>query len=248
MRLLLLNPNTTQTVTDRLAEVAYSASAPGTVIVPMTASRGVPYIVTRAEATIAGAVVLEMLAEHHAGFDAVILAAFGDPGLGGARELFPVPVIGLAEAGMLTACMLGRSFSVVSFSRGFEPWYRECVAWHGLSARCASIRCLDGAFASLDGVQNERGAALVELAERAVAEDGADVVVLAGAPLAGLASLVRLQIAVPVVDCVVAAVKQAETLVALQPRKALAGSYRRPTAKPSRGLTPELESWLAGNA
>jgi hypothetical protein len=60
--------------------------------------------------------------------------------------------------------------------------------------------------------------------------------------------LVRLQIAVPVVDCVVAAVKQAETLVALQPRKALAGSYRRPASKPSCGLTPELESWLAGNS
>jgi Asp/Glu/hydantoin racemase len=245
MRLLLLNPNTTQTVTDRLAHVAREAASPGTEIVALTAPRGVPYIVSRAEAVIGGGVALEMLAEHHDGFDAAILAAFGDPGLGGARELFPLPVVGLAEAGMLTARMLGRSFSVVSFARGFEPWYRECVAWHGLTSRCASIRCLEDDFASLETVQQEHGAHLVALAARAVEEDGADVVVLAGAPLAGLAAAVRLRIPVPVIDCVAAAVRQAETLVSLQPRKALAGSYRRPVGKASSGLSPALTAWLA---
>lgn len=71
-------------------------------------------------------------------------------------------------------------------------------------------------------------------------EDEADVVILAGAPLAGLAARVRDRIPVPVVDQMAAAVKQAEALVALQPRKATAGTFRRPGAKPTIGLAQAL--------
>lgn len=245
MRILLLNPNTSQGLTDRMALVARDVAAAGTEIVTATAPRGVPYIATRAEAVIGGAVALEMLAETHQDVDAAVIAAFGDPGLGGARELFSIPVVGLAEAGMLTACMLGRSFAIVTFAQALEPWYRECVEWHGLASRCAGIRTLDGSFRSIQDVQEEKEALLVDLAGRAVREDGADVVVLAGAPLAGLAGKVRERIPVPVVDCVAAAVKQLETLVALRPRKAVAGTFRRPDAKPTQGLAPSLAAWIA---
>lgn len=245
MRILLLNPNTTQELTDRMAVGAREVAAAGTEIVTATAPRGVPYIATRAEAAIGGAVALEMLAEVHQDVDAAVIAAFGDPGLGGARELFPTPVIGVAEAGMLTACMLGRSFAIVTFAQALEPWYRECVAWHGLLSRCAGIRALEGGFRSIQDVQEEKEALLVDLAGRAVREDGADVVILAGAPLAGLAGKVRERIPVPVVDCVAAAVKQLEGLVALRPRKAVAGTFRRPDPKPTHGLAPALAAWIS---
>ncbi len=245
MRVLLLNPNTTQELTDRMAVGAREVAAAGTEIVTATASRGVPYIATRAEAAIGGVVALEMLSEMHQDVDAAVIAAFGDPGLGGARELFPIPVIGLAEAGMLTACMLGRSFAIVTFAQALEPWYRECVAWHGLLSRCAGIRALEGSFRSIEDVQEEKEALLVELAGRAVCEDGADVIILAGAPLAGLAWKVRERIPVPVVDCVAAAVKQLEGLVALRPRKAAAGTFRRPDPKATQGLAPTLADWIS---
>ena len=148
MRILLLNPNTTKEVTERLWAAGRSVAAHGTELIPLTAARGVPYIATRAEAQIGGAIALEMLAEHHATVDAAIIAAFGDPGLLGARELFDIPVIGLAEAAMLTACMLGRRFAIVTFARALGPWYQDCVDMHGLNARCAGIRTLDSAFDS----------------------------------------------------------------------------------------------------
>lgn len=245
MKLLLLNPNTSQSVTDRIASAAQGIASPRTELVAATAPRGVPYIATRAEAVIGGAVALEMLAEMHPGVDAAIIAAFGDPGLGGARELFPIPVIGLAEAGMLTACMLGRRFAIVTFSQSLEAWYHECVAWHGLRERCAGVRALGGGFRSISDVQEEKETLLVDLAKQAVHEDEADVVVLAGAPLAGLARRVRERIPVPVVDCVEAAVRQAETLVALRPRKAELGTYARPGAKPCTGIAEPLARWIA---
>ncbi|MBE7248215.1 MAG: Asp/Glu/hydantoin racemase, partial [Actinomycetospora chiangmaiensis] len=86
---------------------------------------------------------------------------------------------------------------------------------------------------------------LVALAGRAVTEDEADVVILAGAPLAGLAPRVADRIPVPVVDPIAAAVKQAEALVALQPRKAQAGTFRRPPAKPTHGLPEALGRRIA---
>lgn len=245
MKILLANPNTTAAVTDLLMASAETVVAADTRLEAITAPRGVPYIATRAEAAIGGAVVLEMLAAHRAGVDAAIVAAFGDPGLGAARELFPFPVVGMAEAAMLTACMLGRSFSIVSFSQTLEPWYRECVAHHGMLDRLASIRMLDESFASIADVQNEKEDLLVALAERSVAADSADVVILAGAPLAGLAQRVAPRIPVPVVDCISAAVKQAEALVALAPRKATVGTFRRPAAKPSIGLAEPLGRWIA---
>ena len=244
MKLLLLNPNTSASVTDRIANAAMGVAGADTELVAITAPRGVPYIATRAEAVIGGAVALEMLAEKHAEVDAAIIAAFGDPGLGGARELFPIPVIGLAEAGMLTACMLGKRFAIVTFSQSLEPWYHECVAWHGLRERCAGVRALGGGFRSISDVQDEKENLLVELANQAVNADGADVVVLAGAPLAGLARKVCERIPVPVVDCVEAAVKQAETLVALAPRKATKGTYARPGAKPCVGIAAPLARWI----
>lgn len=244
MRILLLNPNTTEAITDRLTGAARLVAGAGTTIIPATASRGFPYIANRAEAQIAGAIALETLAERAGTYDAAIIAAFGDPGLFAARELLDVPVIGMSEAAMLTACMLGKRFGIVSFAAQMAPWYEECVESHGLTGRCAGIHCLEGGFTSIADVQEEKEAALVALANTAVTR-GADVVILAGAPLAGLAARVAAEVPVPLVDQVQAALKQAETLAVLRPLKARAGGFRRPPAKATSGLAPALAARFA---
>src|SRR4030095_10462125 len=121
MKLLLLNPNTSTAVTDLMTDVGQRAAAPGTELIPCTATRGVPYISTRTEAQIGGASALEMLAEQHTKVDAAIIAAFGDPGLFAARETFDIPVVGMAEAAMLTACMAGRSFAIAPITQQLRP-------------------------------------------------------------------------------------------------------------------------------
>lgn len=247
MRILLLNPNTTVAMTDRMMAVASQAAQPGTELVPATAPRGVPYIASRSEAQIGGAVVLEMLAERHRSIDAAIVAAFGDPGLMAARELFDVPVVGMAEAAMLTACMLGGRFSIVSFSPTLAPWFKECVEMHKLTERCASIRTLTGPVEDVVAVQEQKEDLLVELCLKAVEEDGAEIIVLAGAPLVGLASRIKNRVPVPVVDQIIAAVKQAETLVGMSVRSASVGSFSRPGPKASIGLPEALCGWIGND-
>ena len=111
---------------------------------------------------------------------------------------------------------------------------------HGLEVRCAGIRAIDESFQSISEVQSEKEDVLVRLANLAVEQDDADVVILSGAPLAGLADKVRDRIPVPVIDPVAAAVRQAETLAVLKPRKAIAGTFRRPDPKPTTGLAEPL--------
>ncbi len=240
MKILVANPNTSTGVTDRLVAAGKLVASPGTELLPMTAPRGVPYIATRAEAAVGAVAALEMLAERRSGIDAAIVAAFGDPGLGGARELFDFPVVGMAEAAMLSACMLGRSFAIVSFAKALEPWFAEIVDWHGLSGRCAAIQMLDSAFTNINDVADEKEQLLVDLANKVVTHNGADVVILAGAPLAGLATKLRERVPVPLVDGIQAAVTMAEGLVRLNPRKATVGTYRRPGPKDSTGLSKKL--------
>lgn len=240
MRILVVNPNTSADVTDLLIAAGEAVAAPETELVPLTAPRGFPYIAGPAEAQVGGAIAIEMLADHHRDADAAIIAAFGDPGLAGARQLFDIPVIGMSAAAMLSACLLGHRFAIVTFAPALAAWFHDCVEANGLAARYAGIFGLDGAFATLAGVQDEKQDLLVELANRAAREAHAEVVILAGAPLAGLAAKVADGVAVPLVDPIAAAVKQAEALIALAPRKATAGAGQRPAAKETSGLPRSL--------
>lgn len=243
-RILLINPNISDSVSDLIRAEAERSAAPGTTVDVLTAPFGVAYIETRFEALIGAYAAAQLAAEHHARFDAVIVAAFGDPGLPGLREALPCPVTGLTEAALASACLLGNRFSIVAISQRIRAWYRETVESYGLTSRLASIRGLDEPLADIGSVQGDQGERLVALAERCVAEDGADVIVLAGAPLAGLARSLRGRLPVPSVDGVSSAVRHAESLVALQPGKARTGSFAPPPIKPNRGLTPALAALL----
>jgi Asp/Glu/hydantoin racemase len=86
----------------------------------------------------------------------------------------------------------------------------------------------------------------LRLAQRCVDEDGADVIVLAGAPLAGLSRSLAARLPVPTVDGVSSAVRHAESMVALRPSRARQGSYGPPPIKPNKGLPEAIVRLLAG--
>jgi allantoin racemase len=248
MRLLLINPNISDSVSALIRAEAERNALPGTEIEVLTAPFGVAYIETRFEALIGAYAAAQLAAEHHARFDAVVVAAFGDPGLAGLREALPVPVTGLTEAALASAHLLGHRISIIAISQRIQAWYREVVESYGFGSRLASIRALDRPLASIGGVQDEHAQALKTLAERAVDEDGAEVIVLAGAPLAGLARSLAGQLPVPVVDGVSSAVRHAQSLVALQPGRAQRGSFAAPPVKPNHGLPPAIAALLARGA
>jgi len=243
-RLLLINPNISDSVSELIRAEALRSVAEGTTVDVLTAPFGVAYIETRFEALIGAYAAAQLAAEHHERFDAVIVAAFGDPGLAGLREVLPIPVTGLTEAALASAHLLGHRISIIAISQRIQAWYREVVEAYGFGSRLASIRALDRPLTTIGGVQDEHAQALQALARKAVDEDGAEVIVLAGAPLAGLARSLAGRLPVPVVDGVSSAVRHAQTLVALRPGRATQGSFASPPIKPHRGLPSAIASLL----
>lgn len=244
MRLLVINPNISESVSQLIGTEARRVASPGTEITMLTAPFGVAYIETRFEALIGAYAAAVLVAEHARGHDAVIIAAFGDPGVAGIREVLEIPVVGLSDSALTSACLLGKRFSIVAISRRITAWYREAVEHNGLISRLASIRCLDEPLRDIGSVQTDQAMRLRELCATAVDQDGADVIILAGAPLAGLGRSIADQIPVPVVDGVSSAVRQAESLAALHPGAARAGGFAPPPAKPNAGLPEALQELL----
>lgn len=240
MKLLLVNPNISTDVTEVMAAEARRSASAGTEIATATARFGALYIENRVEAAIASHAVLDALAEYGAGVDGAIVSAFGDPGLAAARELCDIPIVGLEESALLVAWTLGRRCSIVAMTERLGTWFREAAREHGLDGRLVSVRALAVGPSDIARAKDELRDRLIAEALKAVDEDGADVVILGGGPIAGLAREAADQIPVPTLDGVSCAVRLAEALVGLTPRPPLRGSFARPPAKPARGLSSPL--------
>lgn len=240
MRILLLNPNMSTSMTEQMTHVARRTANKDVEIVPTTATRGFPYISSRAEAQIGGALALEMIAEHEKHVDAVVIAAFGDPGLKAARELFNLPIVGMAEASLITASLIGERFSIVTFTPAMSRWYLDSVSDSGLTARFAGVRT--PAANTLDAFASQESMAdvLHHHVTRCIVDDGADVVILGGAPLAGMAFDLQPSCAALLLDPISAAVAQATLLANLTTKTAYRNRHFRPVAKTSVDLSPPL--------
>ena len=247
MRLLLLNANTDRAITARMATLAAAQAGADVTVIPATARFGARYITTRAAAAIAGHAVLDALAEALAGGarpDSVLLACFGDPGLAGLRELSPVPVAGMAEASLAAAAALGGRIGVLTGGVRWVPMLEEYAAAIGFGGRVLvrAVPPTGGAIAA------DPDAALEGLtaAARALIAAGAEVVVLGGAGLAGLAGRIGTALPVPVLDSLACGVANALMLARLAPARAAEGSYAPPPPGPMTGLGATLAALLGG--
>ncbi|SFM19581.1 aspartate/glutamate racemase family protein [Methylobacterium pseudosasicola] len=238
MRILLINPNTSQTVTDLVAGHVRRQIGDRAELLAVTGRFGARYIASRAASAIAGHAALDALAEHGNGCDAVYLACFGDPGLLALRELSPVPVIGMAEAACHEAATAGR-FGIVTGGAAWEPMLRKFVGTLGLSDRLAAITTVapsGGAIAE----DPDRALAALAQACRDCHEAGAATVILGGAGLAGLAQRLAPQVPCPLI-CSVEAGTRAVLAAAAAPPELTA----RPNPMESIGLAPTLARRLA---
>ena len=242
MKILLYNPNTSESITKTLFDTAKLVVSEGTTLIPMTAEKGFPYISTKPEALITGTTVLETIAKYNSQYDAIIIAAFGDPGLIAARDLFNIPIIGLGEAAMLSACLFGKKFSIISFTNAMSSWYEESVEILGLQSRYAGFRAIEGVVLAIDQIQSLQKDALISSAQKAIEVDGGDVIIFAGAHLSGFKKIVQSEINVPIIDCAEAAVKQAELAIAMNSK---VHESKKLPPKISIGVEKELADYLS---
>jgi len=233
MRLLLANPNTSQSVTDTIATGARAVASPGTEIKAVTATFGARVIGTRTEMAIAEHAAIDLLAREATGCDAAIIGASIDSGLRAAREMLSMPVLGLTESALHVACLTGGKFGLITLSRRSAYALGEMVESYGLTRRCGGLRALDVGPLDLLRDPDDVARQIAAAAEVLVARDWVDCVVLIGAVMASMPARIQAAISVPVIEGVSCAVALAEALVRLRLPKATAGGY---AALPGREL------------
>ena len=242
MRILLVNPNTTAAVTESCAREARAAAAPGTEIVPLTGEFGARIISSRAENAIAGHALLSLLAQHHAGADAALLAVSYDTALLAARELMSIPVIGMTEAAIVTAHLVASRFGLVTF--GTPALYRDLVIEQGFGARFVGVRPIEAAaseaYSNPQSVEQRVREAAIALSR----QEGAECVVLCGAAMAGFARRIKDNVPVPVLDGIACGVPLCEMIVRLQLKVPSVGSIVSPAGRETSGLDPALAALL----
>ncbi|WP_102223064.1 aspartate/glutamate racemase family protein [Acidimangrovimonas sediminis] len=184
-RLLIVNPNTTVALTDRLVAGARAALPAGVEVVGRTAGFGAPVIASRLSYAVGALAGVVAMAESPGRFSAVLLGCFGDPGLEALRELSAAPVVGMAEAAMRAAARRSGRFAILTLGAAWRPMLEERAAVAGLGGRLAGVFTLDGT--GLDALADPEGTRrrLERAVEGAVAA-GAETIVLGGATLAGL--------------------------------------------------------------
>jgi allantoin racemase len=219
-------------------------ASPGTEIVPVTADFGAAIIATRAEHAIAEYAAVVLAARHAQDCDAVVIAVSYDTGLKALREMLPIPVVGMTEAALLTACMLGGPIGLISLGRRVWPIYRELIEGYGLAGRIAGSQVLESTAAYRPGDTSALDAELVTTAGRLIEQDGAESIVVLGAVTAGAARRIEDRVPVPVLDGMRCAIPQAELLARLGLRKPAAGSYAPTGERATSGLDPALAAAL----
>lgn len=248
MRIRVVNPNTTTSMTAAIGRAAAAVAGPGTAVETVTPTTGPASIESHYEEALAVPGLLEQIAlGEQEGVDAYVVACFGDPGLDAARELAAGPVIGIAEAGFHAAAMLGRRFGVVTTLARTTGRARELAERYGFASLVTEIRACEVPVLQLDDPTSGARALVVEEC-RAVIEGGADAVVLGCAGMAGFCAEVSREIGAPVVDGVAAATVLAESLVRLGLRTGKAGEYAPPPPKPVTGLLSGFTRSSAGTS
>ena len=165
------------------------------------------------------------------GYDAVILACFSDPGLDAAKEISEIPVVGIEEATLHMAAMLGAKFSIMTPRRQRIPSKVEHVHLRGLSHFLASVRSLDLTVAETEADPVKTKQRLIEVAKLAVEKDGAEVIIMGCAGMAGYAPEIEQTLNIKVLDPSAVALKTAEAMADLGLSHSKAGLFATPPEK-----------------
>ena len=235
MRIRVINPNTTESMTALIEASARAVAGPGTVVEAVTSTTGPASIESHYDEALAVPGILAALG----GADGYVLACFGDPGLDAAREVATGPVVGIAEAAMHAATLVGRGFSVVTTLSRTRGRAHDLAARYVAAGACRGVHACDIPVLDLES-DPAAGKEVIALARHALERDGSDVIVLGCAGMADFAASASAELGVPVIDGVAAATVLVQSLVTLGLRTSARQEYAPPPAKRYTGLLADF--------
>jgi allantoin racemase len=235
MRILVVNPNTTASMTGKIGAAAAAVTFSGTEIIAVNPEFGPPSIEGYFDGAFSVPGLIDEMRKAR-NIDAYVIACFDDTGLDAARCVTDAPVIGIGEAAFHMASLLAGRFSVVTTLSRSVPAIEQNLTRYGLASRCARVRASDVPVLELEAPGSRARERISAEIHRAIRDDRAEAIVLGCAGMTEFASTLSLEHAVPVLDGVACAVKLAESLVALGLKTSKSGGYAMPRAKRFTGL------------
>lgn len=231
MRILVVNVNTNQSMTEGIVRSAQRAASPNTEVVGLTPRFGAESCEGNFESYLAAVGVIDAVMSFNGEFDAVVQAGYGEHGREGLQELLDVPVVDITEAGAAAAMFLGRRYSVVTSLDRTVPLIEDRLLLAGLDRHCVSIRASGLSVLELESDSSRAVEAITGEASLAVKNEFAEVIVLGCGGMAGITENIERSLEVPVVDGVAAAIKFAESFCDLGLGTSKSRTYASPRSK-----------------
>ncbi|MBN9888948.1 aspartate/glutamate racemase family protein [Pelagibaca abyssi] len=229
MRVAVTNPNTTAAMTESIAAAARLAAAPDVEIIAGQSVRGPAAIEGPFDGALAVPGMLARMRDAEAeGARAHVIACFDDTGLDAARAFLERPVVGIGEAAMHVASLLGHSFAIVTTLSRSVPVLSDNVARYGLASRCRAVLASDIPVLSLHDPRSGAPEIISGHIETARAR-GAEAIVLGCAGMAEFARTLEARHGLPVVEGVGAAVGLASLLARQNAVSSRQGVWARPS-------------------
>jgi allantoin racemase len=232
LRVFVINPNSSRAVTDHIHRELDKVKRPDTELTVVNPPHGPVSIESQYDRELVKPHVLDLVREaNDDGQDAVIIACFSDPGLDAAREISRIPVIGIEESTLHLAAMLGHKFSPVTAFRMHVPTRDLHARMLGFEHAYASTLMTDMSVLEMDANPDKAKNRILAEARRAVAEDGAEVILLGCAGLSGYARDIEKELGVVVLDPTAVALKVAEAFADLGLQHSKLARFAPPRAK-----------------
>jgi allantoin racemase len=234
MRIHVINPNTTASMTKKIGVAAKAAASPGVEVRAVNPDFGPRSIEGYFDEAFSVPGLLAEVAKSPDA-DAFVIACFDDTGLEAARCATEAPVIGIGEAAFHMASLVAEKFSVVTtLARSIAPIERNLVKY-GLAGRCGRVRASNVPVLALEEPGSDARRMIEAEIKRALAEDGAEAIVLGCAGMTDLVRELERSVGAPVLDGVACAVSLAESLVRIGLRTSKRNTYAPPLAKAYAG-------------
>jgi allantoin racemase len=240
---LVINPNTSMAMTAEIEQTAEKVFQPPWNCVVSAAPGGPESLESWSDYHLASIAILPLL-EKHSDVDGVVLACFGDPGLFLLKETCAVPVVGIAEASMSLALLLGARFGILAGMRRAVELMDSMVHTYCLDSRYAGTVSLDMRVLDFD---KNRTATLdiLEQASQQLRSNGAEVLLLGCAGLTAFVDDLQSRLEMPVIDPVEAGCRMLQTICEAGLNTSHIGLYSKPAPQKMQNLEALFSEDLA---
>lgn len=225
-RILVINPNTSEAMTADVRATVDRIRRPDVEAETVHPPYGPESLESAYDTVIAANAMIDMLTGRESAYDGVLIACFGDPGHDALKEMLDGAVVGIAEAAIATALLLGNKYSILAAGERAVPLMENMVAGYGLKSRLASVECLGMSVTAVEEQKEEAIEKLTQAAERA-AQKGADVLILGCAGMTTLKVEVEARTGMVILDPVETGYAMLEAAVCRNLKVSHSGLYAR---------------------